>query len=671
MNSRTPLSLVIAAVLVASFLPAAATVLPARAATACDAAQFVADITIPDGTSIAPGATFVKIWRLKNVGFCTWNNDYTLVFDHGTRMGSTTSVKLSRTTPPGSTTDVSVTLVAPVTPGSYIGYWMLQDAAGDPFGLGDRHRNPFWVSIRVQSGAQTTIGLDFVAEMCSAQWIYDGGPIPCPMNTNKLQYGHVERLDNPVLETGRAAGAASLLTVPQQKYNGLIRGMFPVDDIFRGDHFQATVGCQYGATNCYVTYALEYERNGDFFTLWKWNERYDGRTANVNLDISRLADMRNIRLVLAVFASGPAAPDQPLWVAPRIVHGGTWTAPPVAPTPVVPALTPLPPPSASCDRAQFIADVTVPDGTTFKPGQAFTKTWRLKNVGLCTWTTAYALVFENGDKMGGPDLVNLPKLVDTGQTVDISLPLTAPPTSGSYRGYWRFQNADGVRFGIGTDALSPWWVGIRVSGTAVPTSTPTPTATPTRTPTGTRPATATRTPTGAVPASATPTASPTFTPTSTATPSGPDSSGWNTYLDEAYGFSFKFPPGSTVSSHTDTGGRVYLPITPGTNLSQKWVDVNVAEGVSPCEAPGTHPTDSSEAATFNGILFLKQGWTEGLMSHRADITAYSTTKANACITLSFVLWSVVPEVMTTPPPVFDRAAESAVFTTIMSTFAEQ
>jgi len=130
-----------------------------------------------------------------------------------------------------------------------------------------------------------------------------------------------------------------------------------------------------------------------------------------------------------------------------------------------------------------------------------------------------------------------------------------------------------------------------------------------------------------------------------------------------------FPPGSTVASQSDTGGRVYLPVTPGTNLTQKWVDVNVAEGVSPCQSPGSHPPDTSEEAiSFNGILFLKQTWGEGLMSHRVDLTAYSTAKGSACITLTFVLWSVVPEVMETPPPVYDRAAEAAVFTTIMGTY---
>ena len=80
---------------------------------------------------------------------------------------------------------------------------------------------------------------------------------------------------------------------------------------------------------------------------------------------------------------------------------------------------------------------------------------------------------------------------------------------------------------------------------------------------------------------------------------------------------------------------------------------------------------TSENVTFNGIQFLKETWQEGATSHRGDNTAYSTAKGTACISLKFVLWSVVPEVLETPPPVFDSAAESAVFSTIMSTYWNQ
>ncbi len=446
-----------------------ASVRTASAQSACDAAQFVADVTIPDGTYINPGATFVKTWRLKNVGGCTWSTSYALVFFSGTQMGGTTMVLMPKYVSPGQAVDLSVTLVAPTSAGVFQGFWKLSPGPGegDLFGIGATHTNPFWVTIRVQTPTQTVVAYDFVAEMCSAQWIYDGGPIPCPMNTNKLQFGHVETIDNPILETGLPAGAPSLLTIPQQKYNGLIRGMFPVDQILRGDHFQATIGCQYGAVNCYVTYALEYERGGDFFTLWKWKERYDGLTAPVDVDLTRLAgNMRNLRLVLAVFATGPAAPDEPLWVAPRIVRTISAQATPPTPTPVVVPIiteTPVPTGTVGCDKAQFISDVTVPDGTTFAPNATFTKTWRLKNVGTCTWTPAYSVSFVSGDRMGGVDTL-LPQSVVPGQTVDVSVNLTAPSLAGSYRGYWELKNSSGNLFGIGSSFDKPFWVAINVSG---------------------------------------------------------------------------------------------------------------------------------------------------------------------------------------------------------------
>ncbi|HUE98925.1 MAG TPA: hypothetical protein VMN99_06700, partial [Anaerolineales bacterium] len=35
----------------------------ALAATSCDHAQFVSDLTAPDGSSFAPGTGFIKTWR--------------------------------------------------------------------------------------------------------------------------------------------------------------------------------------------------------------------------------------------------------------------------------------------------------------------------------------------------------------------------------------------------------------------------------------------------------------------------------------------------------------------------------------------------------------------------------------------------------------------------------
>ena len=113
----------------------------------------------------------------------------------------------------------------------------------------------------------------------------------------------------------------------------------------------------------------------------------------------------------------------------------------------VPTLTPTNP--GTCNQATFVTDVTIPDGTNFNFGQTFTKTWRLKNSGTCTWTSGYSLVFDHGDSMAGPAAQVLTSgTVAPGATLDVSVNLTAPGTAGSYRGYWRLREPGGVLFGL-------------------------------------------------------------------------------------------------------------------------------------------------------------------------------------------------------------------------------
>ncbi|HET6846235.1 MAG TPA: NBR1-Ig-like domain-containing protein, partial [Anaerolineales bacterium] len=87
---------------------------------------------------------------------------------------------------------------------------------------------------------------------------------------------------------------------------------------------------------------------------------------------------------------------------------GTATPTVAPPTFATPSSTRAPGAGPLCNAAAFVRDVSIPDGTTVQPGADFTKTWRLSNVGTCTWTTAYALVFVTGDRMHGAQSVGLP-----------------------------------------------------------------------------------------------------------------------------------------------------------------------------------------------------------------------------------------------------------------------
>src|SRR5919108_5095413 len=119
-----------------------------------------------------------------------------------------------------------------------------------------------------------------------------------------------------------------------------------------------------------------------------------------------------------------------------------------------------------CDQAQFVSDLTAPDGSSFAPGSAFIKAWRLMNIGTCTWTTAYTLVWAGGDSLGAPISVKLPVSVAPGQMVDVSVNLTAPIASGHYKGLFKISNTSGVQFGIGGTASDPFWVDINVIETS-------------------------------------------------------------------------------------------------------------------------------------------------------------------------------------------------------------
>lgn len=101
---------------------------------ACDAMAFVTDVTVPDGTNYAPGATFTKTWRIRNSGTCTWSTSYAVVFSSGAAMNGPASQPLTANIAPNSTLDISVNLTAPSTPGSHTGYWMLRNASGQTFG---------------------------------------------------------------------------------------------------------------------------------------------------------------------------------------------------------------------------------------------------------------------------------------------------------------------------------------------------------------------------------------------------------------------------------------------------------------------------------------------------------------------------------------------------------
>jgi len=133
-------------------------------------------------------------------------------------------------------------------------------------------------------------------------------------------------------------------------------------------------------------------------------------------------------------------------------------------------ITPTPPAGDGvCNRAVagLPIDVTIPDGTTFRPGQPFEKIWRLVNSGSCAWDQEYAIVWFSGETMGAGKVQGIRAKVFPGQSIDIVIDMIAPDKPGVYQSNWKLRSPDGSFFGIGPAGDAPIWVRIVVEEEAV------------------------------------------------------------------------------------------------------------------------------------------------------------------------------------------------------------
>lgn len=111
-------------------------------------ARFVSDVTIPDGTVLQPGESFVKTWKLRNCG-PTWPESVHFMHVGGdmihTAGGSKVQVPLPRAVGKGEEIDLTVEMKAPMKPGRYVTYWrLINKATSVRFG----HR--VWTDITVE-----------------------------------------------------------------------------------------------------------------------------------------------------------------------------------------------------------------------------------------------------------------------------------------------------------------------------------------------------------------------------------------------------------------------------------------------------------------------------------------------------------------------------------------
>lgn len=163
-------------------------------------------------------------------------------------------------------------------------------------------------------------------------------------------------------------------------------------------------------------------------------------------------------LAQTLTAQAPTSTSPPT-ETPTITPTGTAT---ITPTPDgwFPSPTPAP-----CLALRYVADVTVPDGTVMQPGETFFKTWRVQNVGSCSWTPQFSIVYVGGLQMTGTAQLPIGVTIYPGRYVNLTVQMRAPAQGGVFRGDWGMMDEAGNIFGWGENYDQPFYVQILVVAT--------------------------------------------------------------------------------------------------------------------------------------------------------------------------------------------------------------
>ncbi len=179
--------------------------------------------------------------------------------------------------------------------------------------------------------------------------------------------------------------------------------------------------------------------------------------ANDGGDVPTDEAVRMLNLDTVLTGMPPTAIPPTFTPAPTPTPFPTFTPRPTASAPSSDSASPTP----SCTNiAEFIKHLSVSDNTLLSANQTFAKIWQIKNIGTCTWTTAYQLVFITGQAFNGPATMALSAETPPGATIDLRLNLTTPAETGAFVGSWMLQAPDGSLFGVGSDGSQPISVSI-------------------------------------------------------------------------------------------------------------------------------------------------------------------------------------------------------------------
>ena len=444
-----------------------------------DDSVFVTDVTLPDGQSVAAGQEILKTWRVRNTGDTTWNETYRLVHIEDELLEANPAIA-SPIVRPGATADLSVILKAPQKAGIYRSTWRLRNAEGVAFGasfyaefrvvvppgkpkddaeyVGDitvldgTRMEPgysFTKTWRIRNTGQSTWGDGYTLAFAGDHQF--GGPAAAPLPaTGPGQYADVSLELTAPMQPGRHRSTWQPRSAEGKFFGDLL--VTDIEVIRPGMLDNATFYSDVNYPDGAIAPAGE-----RFIKTWRiqnsgssaWGPGYAlvfvaDNHMNGPDSIPLPAALPGEVVDLSVTLEAPLTPG---------THRSTWRARnregvlfgdllyaeirvPISSTPGSNAL----------EDAQLEAHVTFPDGSEVGTGEAFEKTWAVRNTGSVTWTSGYELVFVGGSEMSDTRRIPVPE-VPPQRVVNLSADLAAPGAPGRHIGRWRMRNPRGDFFG--------------------------------------------------------------------------------------------------------------------------------------------------------------------------------------------------------------------------------
>lgn len=389
-------------------------------------ASFVSDVTIEDGSEIAGNSTVKKVWRIKNDGTMTWPAGSLLVHNDGTVIpsplfpieGKGIAVPCVL---PGETVDISMHVLIPSASGRHHGEFHLYGPNGEKFA----NDYALWTQVRVP--VPVLSHHDIISLL--PKWMQDAS---IRTAIDKLRIGH---------GTANASTSTSSSDVVHTGITCDGCGQFPL------------VGVRMKCASC-----ADYDLCASCETKSLANGGINGHNGEhcfikIKVPVTPRGHGHGRRLESKATSSvnwrvAPGATSEPVPASPAASSPGVPSSIAITLGKVVPRAV-----KKTVPRAQFKADITLPDGAQVICGSIVVKRWSITNIGEDVWPIGTQLMFVGGALQPASPTSSEPLSLSTvplavpNATVDVWARVQIPNVAGRHTGYFRLATNDGKRFG--------------------------------------------------------------------------------------------------------------------------------------------------------------------------------------------------------------------------------